>query len=533
MQHKRIFISSVQSEFIEERKMLAEYLRSDALLCKFFDAFIFENLPANNNDSVRVYLDEVKKSDIYIGLFGKEYGYETVNNISPTEEEFNCAVENHKIKLIFVTNHKDMERHPKELKLIKKAEVFVIRKKFSNSLELKTAVYNSLVRFLEENEYIRILPFDLTTNRYANFDDLDEDKIKKFVYIAHNKRAFPFTQDTDIKTVLTHLNLINNDRITNAAILLFGKNPQKYFITSEVRCAHFHGYDKIKPIPNYQVYKGDIFQLITQAVNFVLSNITVSTSARDKGVVVDVVYELPISAVTEAIVNAVAHRDYTSNASIQVMLFKDRLEVWNPGHLPYGMTVEKLKTKHTSIPVNPLIAEPLYLAGTIERMGTGTGDIIKQCEEAGLKPPEFVEEEEFRVILWRNKQSERQAVEKAPIKHPSSTHQAPIKHPSSTLQLLSVIKGEMPRQEIQRLLHLTDRVNLRMSYLQPAIEQGLVAMKFPEKPNHPEQRYYLTLKGIEVKNTLDENYTKEKRDSLKHVKDDNHGKHGNNAKNSR
>jgi predicted HTH transcriptional regulator len=508
MQHKKVFISSVQSEFIEERKLLAEYLRSDALLCKFFDVFLFENLPANNKNSGKVYLDEVKQCDIYIGLFGKEYGYETADGTSPTEKEFYSAVKNHKVKLIFVTNHKETERHPKELKLIKKAEKYVVRKKISNSLELKTAVYNSLVRFLEENEYIRTLPFDVSINRYASLNDLDEEKIRNFVYIAHKKRAFPFTSDTDIKTILTHLNLIDDNRITNAAILLFGKKPQKYFISSEVRCAHFHGYDKVKPIPNYQVYKGDIFQLITQAVNFVLSNITVSTSARNKGVVVDVEYELPVSAVTEAIVNALAHRDYTSNASVQVMLFKNRLEVWNPGHLPYGMTVEKLKQKHSSIPVNLLIAEPLYLAGTIERMGTGTGDIIKQCKKAGLKPPEFVEEEDFRVVLWRNRQSARQVVE-APIKRPSSTHQAPIKRPSSAhqapikyslsiLQLLSVINGEMTRQEIQNSLSLSDRVNFRSSYLQPALEQGLIAMKFPKENTHPKQRYYLTSKGMEI-----------------------------------
>ena len=84
------------------------------------------------------------------------------------------------------------------------------------------------------------------------------------------------------------------------------------------------------------------------------------------------------------------------------MLFKDRLEVWNPGHLPFGMTIAKLKQRHNSIPVNPLIAEPLYLFGTIERMGTGTLDIIKKCKDAGLKEPEFVEEETFSVTLWRN-----------------------------------------------------------------------------------------------------------------------------------
>jgi len=516
MQHKKIFISSTQSEFKEERKLLAEYLYSDALLCKFFDVFLFENLPANNKKTENVYLDEVKQCDIYIGLFGREYGYETDDGISPTEKEFNCAVKQHKIKLIFVTEHKDTERHPKELNLIKKAEKYVVRKKFSNFLELKTAVYNSLVRFLEENEYIRTLPFDVTINHDAGLDDLDKEKIRNFVYIAHKKRAFPFTSDTNIKTILTHLNLIDNNRITNAAILLFGKNPQKSFVSSEVKCVHFHGYDKAKPIPNYQVYKGDIFQLITQAVNFVLSNIAVSTSARDKGVVVDVEYELPVSAVTEAIVNAVAHRDYTSNASVQVMLFKDRLEVCNPGHLPYGMTVEKLKQKHSSIPVNPLIAEPLYLTGTIERLGTGTDDIIKQCKKAGLKPPEFIEEEDFRVILWRNEQSARQAVNQALIKHPSSTHQAPIKYPASTLQLLSVMKGEMTRQEIQILLKLSDRVNLRDSYLQPAIEEGLVAMKYPNIPNHPKQCYYLTAKGMEIKNnekTKDGNFGKDRNNS--------------------
>jgi len=222
------------------------------------------------------------------------------------------------------------------------------------------------------------------------------------VHVAHRKRKFPFTSNTDIETTLTHLNLIENEKITNAALLLFGKNPQKFFITSEVRCAHFHGYDVVKPIPNYQVYKGDVFQLITQAVNFVLSNIDVETGARDKGVQVDITYELPVRAVTESIVNAVAHRDYTSNASIQVMLFKDRLEIWNPGHLPFGMTIAKLKQRHNSIPVNPLIAEPLYLFGSIERMGTGTLDIIRKCKEAGLKEPEFIEEETFSVTLWRN-----------------------------------------------------------------------------------------------------------------------------------
>lgn len=84
------------------------------------------------------------------------------------------------------------------------------------------------------------------------------------------------------------------------------------------------------------------------------------------------------------------------------MLFKDRLEIWNPGSLPYGLTTAKLRKPHSSIPANPLLAEPMYLAGFIERMGTRTGDIIRLCEEAGLKKaPDFLQEEIFKTILWR------------------------------------------------------------------------------------------------------------------------------------
>lgn len=114
-------------------------------------------------------------------------------------------------------------------------------------------------------------------------------------------------------------------------------------------------------------------------------------------------YELPKEAVTEAIVNAVAHRDYTSNASVQIMLFTDRLEVWNPGELPPSLTPERLKEPHASIPRNPLIAEPLYLVRYIEKAGSGTLDMINRCNEAGLPSPDFEERAgQFVTTLWRD-----------------------------------------------------------------------------------------------------------------------------------
>jgi len=102
-----------------------------------------------------------------------------------------------------------------------------------------------------------------------------------------------------------------------------------------------------------------------------------------------VTYELPGEAVGEAIVNAVAHRDYASNASVQVMLFSDRLEVWNPGELPPPLTVEKLRLPHASLPRNPLLADPLFLTRYVEKAGSGILDMIRLCQQAGLPEPEY------------------------------------------------------------------------------------------------------------------------------------------------
>ena len=113
------------------------------------------------------------------------------------------------------------------------------------------------------------------------------------------------------------------------------------------------------------MYRGTVFELVDQAVDFVMSKIARAVGTRAESNAVPVAYELPREAVTEAIVNAVAHRDYASNASVQVMLFADRLEVWNPCELPASLTPERLARPHASIPRNPLLAGPLFLAGYI------------------------------------------------------------------------------------------------------------------------------------------------------------------------
>ena len=203
--------------------------------------------------------------------------------------------------------------------------------------------------------------------------------------------------------MLEHLNLLEKGKPTNAALLLFSGNPQKFIPISEIKCLHFHGTQVQKPIPSYQIYKGTLFDQVDNAVDFVMSKLARSVGTRTKSGEAPVAYEISREIIAEAIVNAIAHRDYSSNAGIQVMIFTDRVEIWNPGQLPSGLTPEWLRAPHSSIPKNPLIADPLFLAHYIEKAGTGTLDMIRKCRETGLPEPGFEQRSnQFVVTLWRD-----------------------------------------------------------------------------------------------------------------------------------
>lgn len=476
---------------MNERKALNEYLLSDPLLGKFFEPFLFEMFPAIDQRANAVYLNEVGNSDIYLALLGKNYGFEDQEGVSPTEREFDEATARFKTRLVFLSNHTLADRHEKQNAFILKAQEVLVRKRFGTVEELKSAVYASLVRYLEEKEIIRIGPFDASSNAQAGLADLDFEKIQILIRSARSKRGFPLPEETPIEDVLTHLNLINENRISNAAILLFGKEPQRFFINSEVRCAHFHGTEVEKPIPSYQVFKGNVFELVDQSVDFVLSKLDYRVGTREEYTQIPGSYEIPKEIVTEAIVNAVAHRDYTSNGSIQAMLFKDRLEIWNPGLLPLGWTVEKLKKRHSSIPANPLLAQPMYLAGYIERIGTGTADMVRIAVRSGLKEPKFIQEDSFCTIIFRPIVLAEQV-----------TGEVTGEVAGEVLKILKVLEGEMKRSEIQAALQLKHDDNFRIQYILPALESKMIEMTFPKSPNHPKQKYRLTVFGKRFKQSL-------------------------------
>ena len=396
-----VFISSVQSEFAEERLALRDRLRDDPLLSRFFDPFLFEDLPASDRRPENVYLEEVERHEIYVGLFGRDYGNAAAGELSPTEREFDRASQSGAHRLVFVRDIMGQERDARMQSLIHKAEAEIVRKSFATEVELLTGFHAALVDYLDGKGLIRSGPFDASPCAEATVKDLDEDKLRHFLHTARNVRQLPLSANASVDDLLEHLSLKRDGVLTNAALLLFGKAPQRFFISSEVRCAYFHGTEVTKPIPSYQVYRGTVFELVDQAVDFVLARIALAVGTRAESARVPAEYEIPPEVVREAIVNAVAHRDYAENGSVQVMLFLDRLEVWNPGRLPPPLTLPKLRVPHRSIPANPLLADGLYLVRYIERFGTGTVDMIERCRDAGLPEPEFAVDGDFIARIRR------------------------------------------------------------------------------------------------------------------------------------
>lgn len=241
--------------------------------------------------------------------------------------------------------------------------------------------------------------------------------------------------------------------------------------------------------------------MIDQATAFVMDRVdlAVGTRAEGKTASVPTNYELPPDAVKEAIVNAVAHRDYTSNGSVQVMLFRNRLEVWNPGQLPYGLTVSKLLEPHKSLPANPLIADPLFWTGYVDKVGTGTEDIVNLCKEKGLKEPEYHQEEDFRVVIWRRNP------EKGLSEGPSEGLSKGLSRDQVSTKLnqkwekiepmIRLLENTSSAADLRSVMGMNNATKFKNNYLNPLIELGVVEMTQPESPNSPTQRYRLTEAG--------------------------------------
>jgi ATP-dependent DNA helicase RecG len=400
----RVFISSVQKELASERRAVKDFIRNDPLLSKFIgDVFLFEDIPACDRKPDDIYLAEVEARDIYLAILGNQYGWKNAAGKSPTDLEFNHATSTHRERLVFVKGDDDKARAPEMASLVSKAGHQVTRRRFADIPSLIREVYASLVETLETRGVLLTKPFDDSICNGATLQDIDNEQVTAFVETAESKGRLALKGSRAPNAVLQNFKLIRDGKPTNAAMLLFGKTPRRFFNNAQIHCLHFHGTEKQKPIASQQPYEGRLFEVIDQAVEFVLGKLDRSVGTRSKSSQAPVEFEIPRPVITEAIVNAVAHRNYRNNGFVQVIVFADRIEVWNPGELPPGLTAEQLREPHGPIPRNPLIAEPLFRVKYVEKAGTGTTDMIAECRAARLPEPDFRQRGPYFVTtVWRD-----------------------------------------------------------------------------------------------------------------------------------
>jgi predicted HTH transcriptional regulator len=267
--------------------------------------------------------------------------------------------------------------------------------------------------------------------------------------------------------------------------MAFAKKPQFFFPSASVKCAHFHGFTVFKSMPDYKEFVGTVFQMVDDAIDFVLSKISLSTGHRSKSNQAETAYEIPRAVIAEVIINAIAHRDYYSKASIQISVFKDRIEIENPGSLPSELEISTLKEPHSSYPYNPLLANCMFLTGAIERYGTGIPEMYKLTAEKGLRAPDFEDNKTYMVTLWR------------PSAMITAHDKVFIEIEQMPLRLLWIMDGEMPRSEMMSKLELTHRINFKKNYLDQAVESNWIEMTILDKPQSKKQKYRLTEVGKE------------------------------------
>ncbi len=235
---------------------------------------------------------------------------------------------------------------------------------------------------------LRSNPWDSIVGDFS-WEEIDTDTVRNFIQRAvKNNRLIDVSLNEPIEVILEKLELLVDGKLTNGAILLFSKNPQRHFINLCIRIGRFK--TEITIIDDKWI-KGNLMQQFEESLKIIKQLINVRYEI--KGIEREDVWDYPLPAIREALLNALTHRDYFNIANfIVIKVYNDHIWFSNPGGLPEGITIEQLKKPHQSYLRNPLIAKILYLAGYIEQYGSGTMRMVKWLKEYRLPEPEYKEE---------------------------------------------------------------------------------------------------------------------------------------------
>ena len=338
--------------------------------------------------------------------------------------------------------------------------------------------------------------------RFSSADlesDLDFDEIKSLVLTVKKNSRMQFRDQNDPLAVLEELAMVKYGRLTNGGDVLFGKNPAVRYPQVRVRAVCFTSDKADDTYQDMKSFEGPLVSVLEQLFSFIMRN-TPTISRFDKDNLQrkdEAVY--PPAAVREGLVNAFAHREYADfSGGIAVHIYPNRLEIWNSGNLPEGVTPAKLATGHISVLRNPDIAHVLYLWGMMEKLGRGSVMIQKSCLNQGLPQPEwrsdakqgvtltFFAPEDFKVQVSRSETDLNQQKVSSGTKLGLSRDQ---------VEVLRQTAVEQGIKDLMKMAGRSNRTKFRDQVLKPLLTAGLVEMTIPDKPTSSKQQYRITEQG--------------------------------------
>jgi len=229
------------------------------------------------------------------------------------------------------------------------------------------------------------LRWDSAICEKATLDDIDNNSIQKFVELTRQSKRLHIGKD-DKETILRKLKLISGQKITNAGVLLFGKQPTRFFDNVLVRCGRFKGVVK-EQFLDMKDLDGNLFQNLEKAIAFLQEHLQLQ--ATIKGLHREEKWEIPLEALREAVINALIHRDYSNQGFVYIKVYDEQIIIANPGKLPEDLTIADLYKEHESKLRNPLLAQVFYYTDFIDIWGRGILNILRLLNEEGLPKPAF------------------------------------------------------------------------------------------------------------------------------------------------
>ena len=328
--------------------------------------------------------------------------------------------------------------------------------------------------------------------------DLDEERIRGAVRLGVRGGRLHASADGDSVVSLLHkLKLLtSSDQLTNAAAMLFLKdtNPYPQFL---LRVCRFRGVTKNIFIDPQEIY-GNFFDILDAGIAFCFKHLFLTGEVV--GLHRQETLEIPVEALREAIINALCHRDYEQPyASVSLAIFDDRVEITNPGMLPAELTPETILLPHDSYPHNPLIAQVLYLTTYLDKWGTGVNRMIDLCQNANIPSPKYsIDNKSVKITFERpNIQTGEDNSFDFNLAQVSAQVKLLIQCIGNDALSLSDLMNLPKFAQVRSSLPKSIR-SLRREALNPAIKSGYISMLYPDRPNHPHQKYFLTDSGKNI-----------------------------------